>query len=324
MARENRVSISAVLALASGFVTLLYSFYIMQKLSYSIGIYSGIGGTIKAFNITSSSASNTLSNSISQLTTLVLALHISYALLPFAVVILAIGIIWLFGRTYFKPAGLVLVIISAIYIAILTILEFDFSLTNTSYLSVAAYLGAALALAVGIYAIARIERPHVSARRPMHPISINPETPYSNMKLLSKRLMRNLSGSIKIIDMHFDINALDNMMQLIGSNMQQYKSISVITASSRLGDKFGKSYTDSKNELSNKGIAFELRVLGTEDAAKQHERILMDDSTAYKIPPLNIINKKSEHIVGINYKEAEYRFNSLWSKATKYENLRAP
>ncbi len=45
-------------------------------------------------------------------------------------------------------------------------------------------------------------------------------------------------------------------------------------------------------------------MLEPEEAARQHERLIMDSDLAYKIPPLNIINKKNEHIVGINGREA--------------------
>ena len=48
----------------------------------------------------------------------------------------------------------------------------------------------------------------------------------------------------------------------------------------------------------------------------------MDSMLAYKIPPLNIINQKNEHIVGINIREVQFKFNNLWAKATKFENLK--
>ena len=142
------------------------------------------------------------------------------------------------------------------------------------------------------------------------------------MKVLSNRIMRKLHGEIKILDMHFDTSSLDNLMQLISGHTQQYRQISVLTSASRLGTSFESSYNDFRSELANRNVAFELRVLSTADAAKQHERILMDDDTAYKIPPFNIINKKNEHIVGINHAEANGRFGKLWSEATKFENLK--
>ena len=96
MSRVTGLSVSQVMALVGGFVTLLYTFYYMQQLAYSIGIYSGISRAIVSYNITNKTASTVLVNSISQSTTLTLALHLTYALLPFAVIMLAIGILWLF------------------------------------------------------------------------------------------------------------------------------------------------------------------------------------------------------------------------------------
>ena len=319
--KGNSISIGAIVALVAGFVALLYTFYFMQQLSYSVGVYSGISSAIRTYNINNANVSNVLISAISQSTTLLLALRLTYALLPFAVIMLAISTIWLFNRSYFRFAGMALIISSLIYVIIVAVIEFDFIFNNTMYSFPFAYAAGGLALAVGTYSLLRLERPHQLQRRTVHPILINPETPYSNIKMLSKRLMRNLNGDIRILDMHFDINALDNLGKLVIGNTQ-YSSISVLTSASRLGNEFYRYYNDFKNELSNNNINFELRVLANDEASKQHERLLMDSSTAYKIPPLNIINKKSEHIVGINHREAEYRFNNLWPKATKYENMK--
>ena len=154
------------------------------------------------------------------------------------------------------------------------------------------------------------------------PISIDPQTPYTNVMILSKRLMSKLNGDIKILDMHFDANGLENLSRLLSGNLERYKSVSVLAKRDRLGSEFIRNYSDFKNELGNKGVAFELKVLNDMDAGEQHERVLMDGSSAYKIPPLNIINRKSEHIVSINHREAEARFNRLWTNSTKLENLK--
>jgi hypothetical protein len=321
MGRENSLSVSQTLVLIGGFVALLYTFYYMQQLSYSIGIYSGIAKAITAYNITSSNASSALIGSLSQSGTLALALHLTYALLPFAVLMLAIGVIWFFSRSYSRLTATLLVICSVIYIIIVALLEFDFSFSGAAFTFPLAYIGGIFALGGGAYNLLRMYNRQPISRR-TYPISINPDTPYSNMRLLSSRLMRRLSGDIKILDMHFDINALDNLMQLIERHMQQYAHIYVITSAMRLGNEFSKPYSDFKNELANRNVEFELRVLAKDDAAKQHERVLMDGNAAYKIPPLNIINRKNEHIVGINVREAQQRFDRLWSKATKFENMR--
>jgi hypothetical protein len=323
MSRDNELSISQAVVLIGGFITLLYTFYYTQQLSYSIGIYFGVSRAIVAYNITNKTAGNALLNAVSQSTTLALALHLTYALLPFTVIILAIGIVWLFSNSYSRLTASVLIISSIVYLILVAILEFDFSFSSALSTFPFAYLGGALALAGGSYSLWKMYNRSPLTKRAVHPLAINPDTPYSNMRLISNRIMRKLSGEIRILDMHFDTNSLDNLMYLMERHMQQYTQISVLTSKTRLGSQFEKSYGNFKNELANRNVAFELRVLEVEEAAKQHERVLMDNSTAYKIPPLNIINKKNEHIVGINQKEAYDRFNKLWSKATKYENLKS-
>lgn len=323
MDRVSGQTVSQFAALIGGFITLLYTFYYVQQLAYSIGIYSGISRTIVSYNITNKSASALLVGALSQSTTLTLALHLTYALLPFAVLILAIGVLWLFAKTNLRLTATLMVISAIIYLILAAILEFDFSFKGALYTFPITYLGGALALAGGLYTLWNAYYKTPSTKRSIQPtVSLSSDTPYSNMKVLSNRIMRKLHGEIKILDMHFDTSSLDNLMQLISGHTQQYRQISVLTSASRLGTSFESSYNDFRSELANRNVAFELRVLSTADAAKQHERILMDDDTAYKIPPFNIINKKNEHIVGINHAEANGRFGKLWSEATKFENLK--
>jgi hypothetical protein len=130
-----------------------------------------------------------------------------------------------------------------------------------------------------------------------------------------------MSGDLKIIDMHMDTTGLGNLMRIIDGKEGRYKSISVLAKADRLSSDFDLVFKDFKNELASKGVTFELRIMSDKDALEQHERLLMDDKIAYKIPPLNIINKKSEHLVGVNSMHAQTRFNKLWSNAGKYENL---
>lgn len=321
MAKDSRLGISQAIVIVGGFIALLYSFYYMQRLSYSIGVYHGISDTITAYNITNQTAAAALIGSISQSTTLTLALNLTYVLLPFAVLIFAIGVLWLFTRQS-KLTAITLTVSSAIYLILVGILELDFSFSSILSTFPIAYLAGGLALAGGAYSLYGMRYRHAATKRIAPPIVINPEKPYSNMRMLSTRLMGRLNGSIKILDMHFDVNSLDNLMQLIERHTDRYTGIQVLTSTMRLGAEFGKSYADFKKELLNKKIVFDLRVLDSVEAAKQHERLILDDEIAYKIPPINIINKKSEHIVGINHNQARYKFDNLWPKATKYENLK--
>ena len=133
--------------------------------------------------------------------------------------------------------------------------------------------------------------------------------------------MKHLSGDIRIIDTHFDNTSFDNLSRLIVNNMKNYKSIYILTYLDNNSRGFGRGYVDFKNEVENRNINFQLRIMDKNDFSEQHERIMMDSEKAFKIPPINIINKKSEHIVGIEYEEALERFNKIWNNAKKYENF---
>jgi len=320
MERGGTLGIGALLALIGGFATLMYSFYYIQQLSFNLGIYYGIQGTINAYNIT---ASKDLLLALGQTSTLALALHLSYVLVPFAVVIFAIGVLWLFSKAYSKTMALMMAFASIVYLVIAAVLQLDFfSFSGTQLILPGSYVGGFLALAASSYVLIK-SAGKTGAKRPVQQISIDPETPYSNMKILSNKLMKKLSGEIRILDMHFDVNALDNLIQLTQGSLGRYKSISVLAKQDRLTSEFEKRYKDFKSELENKGIAFELRVLSEKDASKQHERMLIDENSAYKIPPLNIINRKSEHIVSIKQADAAHRFSDMWAEATRFENFKS-
>jgi hypothetical protein len=46
----------------------------------------------------------------------------------------------------------------------------------------------------------------------------------------------------------------------------------------------------------------------------------MDQRNAYKIPPFNIINKRSEHVIKASFRDADRRFSELLNRAIKLEN----
>jgi hypothetical protein len=320
MAKIGDWNIATILAPIAGFVTLLYSYFYIQQLSFILGEYYGISNAVKAYSI---NVSQQTATTLGQTSTLALALHISYILVPFAIVILAIGILWLFSKMYSRYMAAILIFASVIYVIIAALLQLDFKFSSALGILPGAYIGSLLAMIAGSYVLVKSSIKGTAPKRAVRQISINPDTPYSNMRILSNKLMKKLSGEIKILDMHFDMAAMDNLMQLVDKNLDRYRSISVLAKSDRLNNEFEKSYTDFKNELKNKNVEFELRILSDKEAFKQHERMLIDDSSAYKIPPLNIINKKSEHIVSINSKDALHRFNTLWSEAVRFENFRA-
>jgi len=308
--RHTRLAYTALIA---GFIAMLSDFYYMQVLSYSAGLVKGITSTLNAYNIT---PSNTLIASLSGASSIAIAVHLTYIMLPFALIMFAIGSIWLITRSAYRLLSVGMLFSSIIFALLLAVLDTDFYLGPI--ISFSPFIGVILGIISGAKEL-QISNGKQGPRAP-RPISINPETPYSNMLVLSKRFFGKLTGDISILDMHFDSKAIENLLALISGNEHPNTSLRILASASRLGRHFERGYFDFKDELSNKGITLELRVMSENDAQQQHERLIIDSQNAFKIPPINIINKKSEHIVTINRSEALSRFEEIWQRSTKYEN----
>lgn len=318
MPSERSKVIIPALAFLGGTVSMLYVFYFMEHLSFSSGVYYGILNVVNAYNVTPTTG---LLNVLSQASTIQLGVNISYIMLPFALISFAIGILWIFSKSYLKMSALVLIFSSLVFMLLTLFLELSFNFSSILMRFVAPFIGGILSLAAASYALYSMGAKQPT-KRAVSQININPDTPFSNMLMISSRLMSKLSGDVRILDMHFDATGLENLARLVAKSSSNYTKISVLTKGDRLGDDFAKIYEDFKAEMRNRKIEFEIRILNNEDASHQHERMMLDQDAAYKIPPLNIINKKSESIVSIKRNEAAARFQKMWMRATKLENLR--
>ncbi len=302
------------LSIAGGFIAVLYVFYYMQALSYSIGFDSAAIGLISGYNL---SANSSLMATISSASVIKFALYITYIMLPFAIIMFAIGILWLFSKAFSRIMSISLAFASLIFILLTALLEANIHFNGTLSIITLSYIGGIMSFMAGISGF--YETKSASSKKRLQ-IEMDPNTPYSNMVLLTEKLVGNLNGRIKILDMHFDTKALDNLSVMLKGRNRNFIAVDLLTKKERLGKDFEKIYYDFKKELLNEGVAFDLRILDEKDALEQHERLLIDSGSAYKIPPLNIINKKSEHIVSINFRHANRRFDELWARAKKFEN----
>ncbi|MEM3839319.1 MAG: hypothetical protein QXF01_01935, partial [Candidatus Micrarchaeaceae archaeon] len=153
-----------------------------------------------------------------------------------------------------------------------------------------------------------------------HTIAIDPKKPFSNLIALRESIFSNLSGHLRIIDKHFNTTALANLHRLVYESIGNLSKITILTSKEMLDSDISSSVSDFRAELSGSGIELELKLMDDKDAVEQHERIMLDDKIAYKVPPFNIINKKSEHITTISHSQAERRFEYLYKRAIKLEN----
>jgi hypothetical protein len=315
---ETSRDISAYLSAMAGFVAIFYSFYYVEQLSYSTGFNTGLLAIANEYNI-SASNSLALSNAITGIQALRFAAYIPYIMLPFALIMFGVGILWLFSRSRQRITSISMGFASLIFIMLALLLALNLNFSGTGSLVVFLFSVGAGALGIISSIIGFMEWQPQAGKAAARPIMIDPKTPYTNMINLSNRLK--LSGDVRILDMHFDYKAVENLSRLISKSAGRYHAINLLTKRDRLGGDFMKSYADLKEELNAIKVSIEIRILDPKDAVEQHERLIIDSSKAYKIPPINIINRKSEHIVGVNYSNALNRFNDLWARASKFENV---
>lgn len=203
-----------------------------------------------------------------------------------------------------------------IYLALLIIMysTFDFSFYSLTLYII--YFSLFTSIVIDLYIGYKVYG--IGLRKRFGGITITPSTPYTNMINLKEKLFSAFSGNVGIVDKHFNSQALGNLYRLISDN-RNIKRITVISSNEMLDSSFNREYKDLKNELEGYGTILEVKLMNNNDSIQQHERFIFDDDIAYKIPPMNIINKKSEHIVKIGRRDAVKRFEELILNSTKIE-----
>ena len=305
---------AAATVFVAGALAIIISLYYMQQLSLSIGVGAGVGAyiTTVAHNATLPAS---LQNLVNNIPTLRIALYLTYMMFVIALVCFAMGLLQLFGNPQSRLAMYTVVVSSVLFIALFSVLDINFEFSQPAAIYALSYLsGLAMLAASGYYVF---ESKHRQTRGVRRQISLNPDTPYTNLLVLSRELFSNLKGDVKIVDMHFDSAGMENLALLISDAKTYYSNIYVLANGERIGVDFRKRYLNLVTELANRSIGFEVRIMNPEDSASQHERFIVDSEHAYKIPPLNIINKKSEHIVSIKHGEAIRRFDYMWGRGSK-------
>ncbi len=305
---------SALLVLGSLFLVEIFS--VIYGLSNGIAVQSGYSGVAVA---------NALQGLVSQSVYLHDGILESYVLTIVALMLLETSFMLFLRRNERASGG------SRRYVAMHTGFGFIYALIfaivfidSASYLNEiylwAIYIGIAATLSIGIalnYVI-RLPGGHSTGMR--RSIKVDPGRPFSNMMELRDQIFGNMHGDIKVVDKHFNSVALSNFHRLVIDNIKQFKSVTIITSTEMMDTNFGKNVSDFRREMESDNVKFDLRFMDEGDKVEQHERIILDDAVAYKIPPFNIINNRSEHIIMIGHSEAHKRFDYLYRRAISFQN----
>jgi hypothetical protein len=295
--------------------------YVIEMLAVNYGAGAGalIQSRADAMNVTA-----TLQQTVAQLDSIGNAMKAVYiiALIAFGM----LGSFFVMYITRYRRFGalsrrysLLHMVLTAIYIALFFIVLSNFPVNYSNPYILAVYAAMATALLIDIYLKFSIDSKSPKGSKSASGLRIEPDTPYTNLVRLREGIFSKLHGEVRIVDKHFNSDAISNLSRLLDTN-DKVKMLEIISSSETFDSKFQENYTDFKNEMRNAGVEIVFMLMSKEDSVAQHERFIFDDEHAYKIPPLNIINKKSEHIVDLRMGEARNRFGALMRNATKYDN----
>lgn len=296
--------------------------YIVEILSVNYG--AGAGATIQSI-ADNTNVTRNLTQVASQLSNLHSAINSTYiiAFIAFGMIGAAVVIYMTRYRRFgamSRRYTLLHTALTLIYSALLYLVLSTFQLNFTGIYFLMVYATIAIAIVIDFYLefVAHSQAPSIRTARSGMRIEAN--APYTNLLNLRDTIFSKLHGDVRIVDKHFNSSAISNLHRLLETNLANIKKLDVLTSREMFDAKFNDNYTDFRNELRNAGVELNLMLMSDQDGVEQHERFIFDDERAYKIPPLNIINKKSEHIVTLRLGEARSRFNTLMRNATKYDN----
>lgn len=307
---------------ASSALLLMGSLFLIQIFALLYGFANGV---VAQGNLSTTTVAHPLQQIVTQAAYLHVGVLESYILSVVAIILLETSFLLFLRRTERTNSG------ARKYVAMHTAFTFIYALifaviytSSSQYLNEiyiwAIYIAIPLSLVAGIYLNYAMRIPTEHAAKMRRNISVDPRTPFSNIVELQDKVFSNLKGHLRIVDKHFNSAALINFHRLMAGSEKQFDKITIITSTEMLDSSFGKNMADFKKELETDEVEFDLRFMDENDKVEQHERIMLDDTVAYKIPPFNIINKRSEHIILINHGEAQRRFEQLLKKAISFEN----
>ncbi len=321
--RRRNNTIALALLTVGSLLLIFGSVYLMKELAVFYGI--GVGAAVQSISDRANLSASVV-DAATSITTIRYDILESYVLSVVALGLTAAAFAMFIKRnekitaaslSYTRiNAALVIIYMLLMY---LVLAEFYVNLQGT-YLDIA-YVGIIICLGVDVYIeYAYRKRDILRAQRPVSSIALDPTKPFSNILTLQDSLFSAMSGHLRVLDKHFNSGALENLHRLTAKSLGRFTRMTILTSKGMLDSEMGKGISDFRSELSRSGIGLEVRLMDDGDVVDQHERIILDDSVAYKVPPINIINTRSEHVTRISYRDARKRFDQLYQRGIKIEN----
>jgi len=119
----------------------------------------------------------------------------------------------------------------------------------------------------------------------------SPGTPFTNIKHL-RDILGYLKGKAYWIDKHFHPKAFDPISESLDAN--RLTDLIIFSSGGHCTEGAKQNYVRLKQELANKGIKLEWRLIDDALLRKLHDRWIFNGATAYNVPPVNSIFKGQE------------------------------
>jgi hypothetical protein len=320
----NRYATLTIILGIASLALLIGSIFMLQLLSVAYGAVAGA--------LVTSGSSNAIVASIAGSPTNLYALFNSI-LLQYVVVLISlvmlISAVFLYrykmsifgtdAKGYITLHGTLAVIYILLYFINLNNSTLPIQTINQVYLYIV-YIAMALCIVIDLYVI--VSRYLIASRAPTGrgELAMDPSRPYTNLLRIKDTIFSQLSGKISVVDKHMNSIGLENFHRLVQDNFNSLSEINILTSKEMLDAEFSQNYLDCKSEAENNGVRFNVLIMTDSDSQAQHERFVFDNRNAYKVPPFNIIHKKSEHITRLKLPEVKRRFDELYKRSIKYEN----
>jgi len=154
--------------------------------------------------------------------------------------------------------------------------------------------------------------PEIEAVPSQRVMVVKPEEPYSNVLKL-RQLLRESEEYIWWADLHFPARGLEELIASIDPAL--VREVRILSGPANVDPRAKHDFTRFREELSNKGIAAEWRIL----REFSHDRFIINKNVCYNVPPLNswLRGQYSE----ISQTPNEPPFKQWWEKAIPIENL---
>lgn len=153
-----------------------------------------------------------------------------------------------------------------------------------------------------------------TSERQFRDLEMHPSTPFTNMQRIYE-LVSNLDAhTLRLMDKDLDSKGLIFLLRLDPSKV---KNVRILIGKLRLSPAFKEECKAFRDEMDNRGISAEFRILDDKDVREVHDRYLISDSAAYNTPPWNIIHRKLGDVKQIqDLMSKRMLFDKYWSRAT--------